>query len=169
MTYNVLELKIDGTIKEFINEQNNYRDSIMDFGLLNDKGQHTKLTNYDESSKATLTIPHITSVHLWIGYGYKAFIGFETANGYKFSIHAEGLTIHLVNSTYSKYDYRDGEYVSEMQTLVSYIDGRKTDSGYIQEEEKNKYNFYSQTQGLTHSQVKNTARSKLRRLFSRKG
>lgn len=156
MTRNVFELKIDGTIKEFIDEKNNhYQNSIFKYDLLNEYEQKTKLENYDELNKATMTIHNIVALHLMVDYTYQAYLMFKTSDGREFSIHAEGLNVHLVNSSYTHYSFRDGEYVSETQTLVSYINGHKEQSNYILEDEKDKFNFFSSIQYKQESMIKN--------------
>ena len=145
MTRHILEVKIDGTIADFIDEKNNhYNNSVFRRELLNEKEQYAKLENYEPSSKATLTVTNIVAIWLTIDYDYQPYIHFETLGRGKYSMHAKGINVHMVDSLYSPYDFRKGEYVSEMNTLVSYIDGRKTDSYYKQDDEKVKYNFHIQ-------------------------
>lgn len=145
MTRHVLEVKIDGTIADFIDEKNNhYNNSIFGRELLNEKEQYAKLENYEPSSKATLTVTNIVALWLVVNYEYQPYVHFETSDGVEYSMHAKGVNIHMVDSSYSHYEFKEGEYVSEMDTLVSYIDGRKKDSNYSQGDEKIKYNFHMQ-------------------------
>jgi len=145
MTRHVLEVKIDGTIADFIDEKDNhFNSSVFGRELLNEKEQYAKLENYEPSSKATLTVTNIVAIWLVIDYEYQPYIHFKTSGGVEYSMHAKGVNIHMVDSSYSPYDFKKGEYVSEINTLVSYIDGRKIDSNYSQGDEKIKYNFHIQ-------------------------
>lgn len=145
MTRHVLEVKIDGTIADFIDEKNNhYNNSILGRELLNEKEQYAKLENYEPSSKATLTVTNIVAIWLTINYEYQPYIHCKTSDGVEYSMHAKGVNIHMVDSSYSPHEFKKGEYVSEMDTLVSYVNGRKIDSNYSQGDEKIKYNFHIQ-------------------------
>lgn len=145
MTRHVLEVKIDGTIADFIDEKDNhFNSSVFSRELLNEKKQYAKLENYEPPSKATLTVTDIVAIWLVIDYEYQPYIHFKTLGGVEYSMHAKGVNIHMVDSSYSSYDFKKGEYVSEMNTLVSYINGRKIDSNYSQGDEKIKYNFHIQ-------------------------
>lgn len=145
MTRHILEVKIDGTIADFVDEKNNhYNNSVFRKELLNEKEQYAKLENYESSSKATLTVTNIVAIWLVIDYEYQPYIHFKTSDGVEYSIHAKGINIHMVDSSYHSYDFKKGEYVYEMDTLVSYINGRKKESNYSQGDEKIKYNFHIQ-------------------------
>ena len=58
-----MEVKIDGTIADFIDEKDNhFNSSVFGRELLNEKEQYAKLENYEPSSKATLTVTNIVAI-----------------------------------------------------------------------------------------------------------